>query len=125
LPIPDNFRTVNAAKESQTSTSILSFYGQVIRLRKKSPALLNGDYQSINAGDKVFAYRRSTSKQTIVIALNMSDEEQKLALGEDLVRPGHGLQILVSNLGAGQRIVAARSVPLKPYEAVIMELVER
>jgi alpha-glucosidase len=125
LPIPDNYLDVNAAKQSQTRNSILSFYGHVIRLRKKSPALLEGDYQSIDAGDKIFAYRRSTDKQTIVVALNMSGEEQKLSLSEDLVRPGRGLQILVSNLGAGQRVVAARTVPLKPYEAVIMELVER
>jgi glycosidase len=125
LKIPANHREINASKQSQARNSIVSFYGRVIRLRRKSPALREGAYRSIPSGDKVFAYQRSTAKQTMVVALNMSSEEQKLELSPDLVPPGRGLQILVSNLGLGQRVVAARVVPLKPYEAVIMELVER
>jgi glycosidase len=125
LNIPSTHIDVNALKQSQTRTSVLSFYGRVIHVRRTSPALRDGSYRSIGNSDKVFAYQRSTSKQTMIVALNMSSEEQKLELGEDLVGKDRGLQVLISNVGLGQRVVAARTVPLKPYEAVIMELVER
>jgi alpha-glucosidase len=125
LKINPDHKQVNAVDQGDSRASILAFYRRVIRLRRQSGALRRGDYQSIGDGNKIFAYRRSTDRQTMVVALNMSPEHETLVVDERLVPEGRGLQILVSNIGFGQRVVAGRSVPLKPYEAVIMELVPR
>jgi alpha-glucosidase len=125
LKIPDSYPQVNAASQAKIRSSILNFYGDLIRLRRNSPALLTGDYQPIGNSNKVFAYRRSTPKQTMIVALNMSADEQKFEVPAELVPEGRGLHILLDNTGLGQRVVAARNVPLKAYEAVVMEVVSR
>jgi alpha-glucosidase len=125
LKLPESYKDVNAARQTNIRSSILNFYGDLIRLRRKTPALLTGDYQALGVSPQVFAYKRSTPKQTIVVALNMSGADQKLDVSPELVPEGRGLHILLSNIGPGQKVVAARTVPLKPFEAVVMEIVPR
>lgn len=115
-----NERTVEKALAN--ADSILNFYKRAIRLRRQSSALLDGDYTSLLGNDPdVFAYRRRSSQQTMIVALNMSGQEQELQFG------GHGqLRVVLSNLPRrAERVLENGEIKLAPYEAVVLEAINR
>jgi alpha-glucosidase len=121
LPVPSTATTRNVETMSQDPNSILNFYKQAIRLRRASPALLDGVYAAVGDDPYVFAYRRHAPKQTMIVALNMSNEPRKLKLGpQELGGEGKRLRVAISNLSsAAQQTVVGGEVTLAPYEAAV------
>lgn len=79
LPVPASAKTRNVASEMKGPDSILSFYRQLLALRHKEPALLEGNYIALNEKDpNVLAYVRRYKEEAILVALNMSALEQKV-----------------------------------------------
>jgi alpha-glucosidase len=77
LPVPPSYKTHNVADESKDPDSVLSFYKKVLKLRHTNPALLDGNYVSLNENDQnVLAYLRTYKDQAVLVALNMSGTEQ-------------------------------------------------
>jgi len=77
LLIPATYQTHNVASELNDPDSVLNFYKRLLSLRRKSAALLDGDYVPLNQNDvNVLAYLRRTKEQTVLVALNMSGERQ-------------------------------------------------
>jgi len=69
--VPPSYKTHNVAAEMKDPNSVLSFYRQLLTLRHKEPALLDGDYTSINEDDpNVLGYlRRYKDEAFLVLAL--------------------------------------------------------
>src|SRR5215468_3196818 len=62
LPIPPNARTVNVEVQSGESESLLNFYKSLLKLRHSEPALMSGDYLTLNPDDPhVFSFLRRPS----------------------------------------------------------------
>ena len=120
LKIPSSAATRNVAVQARDSASILNFYQQVIRLRRRSPALLDGDYRSIGDDPRVFAYRRRTPAQTLIIALNMSNEISNLRLDETARAGASTLRVVLSSQPAPASQVVKDTLRLAPFEAVIL-----
>lgn len=77
LPIPKSAKTHNVETESANRNSVLSFYKEVIRLRKAEPALLEGAYVPLNESDlNVMSYLRKSKEGTILVILNFSGKPQ-------------------------------------------------
>ena len=115
-------RTVE--KASADADSILNFYKRAIRLRRRSPALLDGDYASIGNDAAVFAYRRRAPQQTMIVALNMSNAEQTLML-DKAGGAAAGFRVVLSNLRSGERAVNGTALKLEPHESVVLEATTR
>jgi alpha-glucosidase len=78
LPVPASYRTHNVVSEQKDSNSVLSFYRQLLALRHKEPALLEGNYVALNERDpNVLTYVRRYKDEAILVVLNMSATEQK------------------------------------------------
>jgi alpha-glucosidase len=124
LPVPSTAKIRNVETMSKDPNSVLSFYKQAIRLRRGSPALLEGDYAAIGDDPTVFAFRRRAANQTIIVALNMSGEPHMVKLGaRDLGGDGNGLRLAISSLRPdSRRTVDAGQVTLAPYEAAAFEV---
>lgn len=121
LKVPASAANVNVEKESADPNSVLNFYKQVIRLRRSSPALLDGQFENLTQSTSMFAYARSTPRQRIVVALNMTAAPKAVdttALGASSYR------VLLSNVAGRSKAVPAGSLRLKPFEAVILEAVK-
>jgi glycosidase len=59
--------------------SVLSFYRQLLALRHKEPALLDGDYTPIDENDpNVLAYLRRHKDEAMLVLLNMSASDQNV-----------------------------------------------
>jgi alpha-glucosidase len=67
------------AREMKDANSVLSFYRQLLALRHKEPALLEGSYVALNESDpNVLTYVRRYEDDAILVVLNMSATEQKV-----------------------------------------------
>jgi alpha-glucosidase len=71
---------VSVKAQETDPASVLSLYRALISLRKRNPALLTGDYQTIKADDSCLCYQRSRPDQQLLIALNLGRENYALAL---------------------------------------------
>jgi alpha-glucosidase len=81
LPIPPSAQTHNVAAEEKDPNSVLSFYRQLLHMRHKEPALLDGNYIPLNQNDpNVLAYVRRYKDEAIVVVLNMSAKDQAVKL---------------------------------------------
>jgi len=87
LPVPASAKTHNVESESKDPQSVLSFYKQVIRLRKTEPALRDGAYFPLNESDaNVMAYLRKSKDAAVLVVLNFSATPQ--SPGFDLSKRG-------------------------------------
>ncbi len=95
LPIVDPDRLHNVAAQLGVAGSRLEFHRRLLALRKLSPALQLGDYQTIpDVPEHVFAYRRTFDDEVLSVFLNMGegpvelDVSGTILLGTDPARVG-------------------------------------
>ncbi|ACO45714.1 alpha-amylase family glycosyl hydrolase [Deinococcus deserti] len=112
LPVGDNYTTLNVQAQENDPSSDLSYFRALTRLRQEHPALLAGDYRSLDAGhDKVFAFERTLDGDRLIVVLNFGSEELDLSNGT------HG-ETLLSSLGDQPEAGA----PLRPNEARVLRV---
>lgn len=82
LPVNHDTEKCNAAAQEKDSHSQLNFFKRLIWLRKDLPALLEGNFTSIDEGvpDSGFCYLRETDQQKLIICLNFSSHRQEINL---------------------------------------------
>jgi alpha-glucosidase len=123
LPIPPNYKTHNVESEANDPNSILSFYRQVLALRHKEPALLDGDYTTLNSDDlNVLTYLRRYKDEAVLVVLNMSASEQKVRF--DLSPLGFSapkLSVLLTSFHKPLTGISSE-VPMEPYSAFIAKI---
>jgi alpha-glucosidase len=81
LPVAPNYKTHNVVTETADSSSILEVYRRILALRRKEPALRDGEYFALNPQDpNVFVFARQYQGEAVLVALNMSDTDQAVKL---------------------------------------------
>jgi len=123
LPVPPSAKTHNVASEMKDQNSVLSFYRQLLAMRHKEPALLEGDYLALNENDpNVLTYVRRYKDEAILVVLNMSGTDQKVGL--DLSPLGFAapkLSVLLTSFHKPLPGMAAE-LPMEPYSAFIAKI---
>jgi glycosidase len=123
LPVPPSAKTHNVAMEQKDQNSVLSFYRQLLALRHKEPALLDGDYIPLNQDDpNVLTYIRRYKDEAILVALNMSASDQSVKF--DLSPLGFAspkLTLLLTNFHKPLAGVTDQ-LPMEPYSACIAKI---
>ncbi len=117
IRINPDYRTVNVAAAERDTGSVLHYFRRLIRLRKAEPVLVYGRYQLLDRGNpEVFAYTRSLSGRTLMVALSFSRTGGRTSLAA-----GYSAgKILMNNLA--QSPVRGTELLLGPYQAVVLEL---
>ncbi|MGH7233775.1 MAG: glycoside hydrolase family 13 protein [Nitrospiraceae bacterium] len=83
LPVSPDYSHINWDHERGDDRSLLSLYRRLIRLRKTSPALIQGRYRVIDSGpaDCLIYLRESLDgSERVLVAINFSDRLQQFAL---------------------------------------------
>ncbi len=82
LPVADDFVARNVAAQRDDPASMLAFYRALTTLRQSEPALMVGDYRSVDAGvDDIFAYVRGIAGgDQFLIVLNFGNQVHRLDL---------------------------------------------
>jgi alpha-glucosidase len=124
LPVPPSYKTHNADSEMQDPNSVLSVYRQLLTMRHKEPALVDGTYTTLNDDDpNVLSYLRKDKDEAILVMLNMSNTSQKAKL--NLAPQGFASPKLTVLLATFQRPTsagAAETVELAPFGALIAKI---
>jgi alpha-glucosidase len=123
LPVPASYKTHNVASEMKDANSVLGFYRQLLALRHKEPALLEGNFQLLNENDaNVLTYVRRYKDEAILVVLNMSASNQNVGL--DLSPLGFAqprLGVLLTSFHKPLPAMAAE-LPMEPYSAFIAKI---
>jgi alpha-glucosidase len=85
LPLAPDYKETNVDSELKDPRSMLNFYRNLLACRKSSPALLWGNYQSVELGSaqaqaNCFVFTRQADEEHVLVALNFSSQNQKLKL---------------------------------------------
>lgn len=120
LPVARDWRKVNVKIQSRDQNSILSFYKRLIWLRKATPTLQLGDYQSVETStDRCFAYLRQKDGERYLILLNFSSRCLEIDLPLDLPREG---ELLLSTWGETEKKVLLKPLELRGNEGRLIKL---
>jgi alpha-glucosidase len=108
LPVNDDFRERNAALQAEDPGSILNWYRALLKLRSERAELRLGDWNEIQVGKDVLAYRRNLDDISTEIYLNFSAKSAPL--------PPLSGNVLLSNCGRS-------TIPdeLRGYEVIVVE----
>ncbi len=123
LPVPPSAKTHNVASEMKDQNSVLSFYRQLLALRHREPALLEGNLEMLNESDpNVLTYVRRYKDETILVMLNMSAKDQQVGL--DFSAMGYAMPRVSVLLTSFHKPLppASSSVPMEPYSAFIAKI---
>jgi alpha-glucosidase len=118
LPVANDFSAVNVQSELEDPFSTLNFVRRLLELRRSTPALHSGTYNSIRVyDDDCYVYGREADGRRFVVALNFSAEPKTLAVA------GHGSGVVrVSTHSEGQTETDLQAMRLRPHEGCVVEL---
>ena len=117
LPVADDYQGINVNNQLNDPDSILSYYQDLLKIRKNHPALQTGDYHSLpDAPDGCFLYIRQNEKEQLLIAINFTSQEQILDI------PGlHGGTLLLSSIPERDKSITA-VFTLQAHESILVLL---
>ncbi len=73
LKINPNYTEVNVETSLKKERSILKYYKEIIKLRKKYPIIVYGDYQDIDfKNQQLYAYSRTMGSSKLIVICNFS-----------------------------------------------------
>jgi oligo-1,6-glucosidase len=115
MPINPNYVNINAAEQEGRPDSVLSFYRELIALRKAHPVIVHGSYEVFHMEHpEVFAYFRKSEEETLYVCCNFSKEAAAFPLPEGY----ENAQVLLSNLPDSR--YRSEKV-LAPFEALVLK----
>lgn len=120
LPVNPNYaQGINIADQAGEPTSLLNFYRRLIALRQATPALVAGEYAPLDEhAEGYVAFIRGTPEQTILVALNFTDQPQTLTLAT----PHQPARTLFSSIARQAHPAEPARLALAPFEVYIAEL---
>ena len=116
LPVNENYREINAAAQEEDAFSLLNWYRQLLRLRRRCAALQQGDYRACAGTKDVLVYERVLEDDRLLILLNFAGSKRSVLLPES-----NGWRVLLEHPGDHETSLAGSDVVLEPYAVIIAE----
>lgn len=124
LPVNPNYKDgINVKDQEQNPSSLLQYYKHLLRVRKETPALQNGDYLALQTTEKdYFAFLRRSQEQAVLVVLNYSEKVFDLNLTSTKEFKNANLKTLFSS---AERRTGTFTPKFKvsPFEVFIAEVV--
>ena len=117
LPVTADYTMRNAAVQNTQPDSMLNFYKKLFWLRGQSPALMGGDYSTVEAGPDIFAYVRKAGEESKLVILNFAAEPREINLPGMTRGP-----VQLSTHMDRQGVEDLSHLTLRPYEGLIITL---
>ena len=124
LPInQDYIKGVNIADQLDNPESLINFYRRLLAIRKRTPALITGDYIPLHERAETYlAFLRSTPGQACLVILNYAQNTQILNFCQ-LATPGDRKALLLfSSTKRKQPLEDLNKISVSPHEIYIAEL---
>ncbi|MBK7179182.1 MAG: DUF3459 domain-containing protein [Chloroflexi bacterium] len=120
LPAAANFPTRNVAQQENEPASMLNLYRALTALRRAEPALMVGDYATVEtAVADIFAYRRThPGADSFLVVLNFGQRTHRLDVGN----MGETAVIVVATDMARRGLVTLSDLSVGPNEGLVLRL---
>jgi len=112
IDVNTNHNTINVATAKNDPNSILSFYKEMIKVRKRIDTLVYGHYEELSKGhEQLYVYKRWDENSAFIICLNFSEEVLDISdyLSEEVT-------LILGNYQETQ------SSKLNPWEAKLLKI---
>jgi alpha-glucosidase len=124
LPVNTNYKKgINVRDQVHLPNSLLNYYKHLLHVRRRTPALIEGDYVPLNQNAKDhFAFLRKSSEHTVLVILNFSERQLSLDFSRTTEIKGRNLQVLFSS---AERLLTSkppRGLVVNPFEVFIAEV---
>ena len=124
LPVNPNYKAgINVHDQERNPDSILNYYKHLLKVRRETPALVEGNYTPLheNAED-YFAFLRTTEKQAVLVVLNYSEKRLNLNFSDAKELENKNLHTLFSSGVRSHVEHAASKLSIAPFEVFIAEV---
>jgi alpha-glucosidase len=120
LPVNPNYASgVNVADQQSDPDSLLNFYRKMIAFRKRTPALIAGDYVPLHEdAEDYLAFLRRITDQTCLVILNMSSVEHTVSFD----MPYKIARNIFSSVELPGELDSLSGIHVSPFEIYIAEL---
>ncbi len=113
INVNPNYSEINVEAQTNDKNSVLSFYKEMINIRKDNLGLVYNDFLPIDIDDEnIFSYKRVGNENEFLIVLNFSDR----AINKEFENLNE-YNILISNYSKNE--IINNEILLKPYEGII------
>ena len=113
LGVNENYTKINVEAQWNDPTSVLSYYRDMIKLRKSEEVFVYGIYDLILEDDeKVYAYTRTLNDTTAVVISNLSGEEATYKF-DNIALSSSDLKLSNYEVSSHEGVT---NFELKPYE---------
>lgn len=120
LPVHEDYSSRNVELQADDPQSLLSFYRNLLRLRKEHPALHRGEIKMlIEKPQFIIAYERFTNDETFLVLLNFSRFERSLEISE--IGPSEVWLPLLSTHEPAHLVYQAGVLTLQGNQALILK----
>ena len=115
IKINPNYTEINAETEDKNANSPLNYFRKLTKLRKDNLVLVYGKYTLLDeANESIYAYTRELNGKKMLVLLNFTDKEASANTGVEMSK---------AKVTLGNYETVSTDGKLKPYEAVVYELV--
>lgn len=124
LPVNPNYKDgINVSDQEHNPNSLLNYYKHLLRVRRHTPALLEGNYIPLhNTAKDHFAFIRKSNEQTVLVALNYSDSKLDLDFSRAKEIKGKSLHTLFSSAVRSRLELDPKSLHIGAFEVFIGEV---
>src|SRR6266498_500940 len=124
LPVnPDYARGINVRDEEHNPASLLNYYKLLLKMRKQTPALIEGEYIPLNnSSSDYFAFLRKTDQQIVLVVLNFSESSVELDFSRLKEIQGRNLRVLFSSAERLLTTKSPRGLTISPFEVFVAEV---
>lgn len=117
IMVNPNYGEINAADQIGREDSVFSFYKELVKLRKKKPVIVNGEYRLLDPeSEDVFVYERSFHEEHLLVVCSFTKKELLWRLPEEMA--GQAAKRVIGNYEGQQW---GPELMLRPYEASVWE----
>ena len=123
LPVNPNYREgINVKDQQHNPDSLLNYYKHLLRVRKNTPALIEGGYIPLHTTAKdYFAFLRTSEQQAVLVVLNLSEKQLGLDFSRTKELTGQNLSLLFSSAVRSSTELNPRNLHIGAFEVFIAE----
>jgi alpha-glucosidase len=124
LPVNPNYKKgINVKDQLHNPNSLLNYYKQILRVRKNSPALMQGEYLPLHkTSSEHFSFLRRSDEQTVLVVLNYAAKPLDLAFSQANEIKGSSLHVLFSSATRSIMELDPKKLHVGAFEVLIADI---
>lgn len=121
MEVNPNYKSINVEKNVMDSSSILSYYKKLIRLRKDNEIILEGKFIHLHEEHPaIFSYMINNFSESLVVIANFSDRPETIDMEGLIKSDDYHAEYIIGNYE--ERELRDELITCLPYEAMVFQL---